>query len=183
MIDTNDTSLITQTDQPETVKSETEVPETPEAFEPETKTETEMLTDLLRSTNEDHEAEIAIAVGLAVLRSNLNRDENYANDYTRALLESDYGMARIEKVAASYELHDNATRELVRAILRADGRVIDDDTDVDATPQFAAAKKYLTSLYEFDDYYDLLPLAGDLFAAGRLSKEAETGFEHSLFHT
>jgi hypothetical protein len=162
---------------------ETEVIEKPELVETHESepAQSDESTERLRQAKR-HEAEVAIAVGLALLRSNLDRDEYYAQDYTCAVLDSDYGMSRIEKVAKSYEMSDNWLDGLVREILRAQGQTKDESESADVTALVAAAKKVTAAYAEADDYYDLLPLAGHMFAAGRLSKEAETGY-HPLSET
>lgn len=119
-----------------------------------------------------HDAKVALTVGLALLRSNLDRGEDYAADYLCGeLVDSSYGMSLINQVAKSLEITNEWLREVVREVLRANGRTVAEDADV--KPEFAAAKKCVAAYYATDDYIDLIQFAGKMFVAGGLSCEAK----------
>lgn len=146
---TTDTELLQP--EPETESPEPEAPETPETEKAKT------------------EPEVAIAVGLALMKNGEDRGDDYS-DYMIALGESTFGRSFIDELTDSFNFPDWLAREIAEAVLKASGHTVDDSTDL--APLVAIVQKEVKQWNECDDEAQC-SFGGKMFVAGRLSHEAE----------
>jgi hypothetical protein len=146
-----ETEVITQ-NEPETEKPEPEAPETEQA-------------------RRDAEPEVAVAVGLALMKDRFDRGENAVCDYSIALGESTLGRSFMDELTNSFNPPDWLAKDIVRDVLLASGHPVDDSTDV--APLVAIVQK---TVKEWNDSEDTAQctFAGQMFVAGRLSAKAES---------